>query len=304
MPVHLAVPDPLDSRAVAMDDGAVILLRRHGNVAGPRAILSHGNGCAIDGYYPFWRLLLEGFEVVVFDFRHHGLNPPHKGRHDFPRFLRDLPLVYDAIDREFGRKPQVGAFHSMSARMNLKLALGGDWRLDALVVFDPPMIPPRGHALHGFMMDGERMLWEWARDRQSEFGDPEELAAHFRSSRMLAGWVDGAYELMARSVLRRDDRSGRWSLSCPGRLESRVYRENAKLRMWPRADAFPGPVLMIASDPEGGIMSGPAHSARALRDERGWRCEVVPGAGHFMQIQDPGACRDLMLGFLNGLGFP
>ncbi len=301
--MRLALPEPVETRDVPMDDGAVIRIRRHGNLSASRVVLSHGNGCAVDGYFPFWGLLLADFEVVVFDFRHYGGNPPHRGRHDFRRFIRDLGPVYDAVDREFGRKPQVGAFHSMSARMNLKFALQADWRFDALVVFDPPMVPPRGHPLHEMQIDNERRLWTWAESRRSEFGDPEELAAHFAASRMLAGWVDGAYDLMARSVLRRDGGSGKWTLACPPRLEGRIYRENARLRMWPRADAFPGPVMLVASDPDGPVPSTPSHSARALRDERGWRCEILPGAGHFMQLQKPEACRDLMLAFLDGIGF-
>lgn len=301
--MRLTVPDPVETRAAEMDDGAVILLRRHGNIAAPRIILSHGNGCAIDGYFPFWRLLLADFEVVVFDFRHYGRNPPHRGRHDLRRFLGDLKLVYDAIDRDFGRKPQVGAFHSMSARMNLKYALNVDWRLDGLVVFDPPMVPPKRHPLHELLISEEKLLWNWAESRQSKFDDPAELEAHFAASRMLAGWVDGAYDLMARSVLRRDGETGKWILSCPGRLESRIYRQNASLRMWPRAEAFPGPVLLIASDPEAEIRSAPGHSARALRDERGWRHECIADTGHFLQLQKPESCRDAMVSFLSDIGF-
>ena len=35
-----------------------VILRRLGDPAKPRLALSHGNGLAIDGYWPFWRLLL------------------------------------------------------------------------------------------------------------------------------------------------------------------------------------------------------------------------------------------------------
>ncbi len=50
-----------------MDDGTVITLRRHGNPAGPRMVLSHGNGLAADLYYPFWSLLADRFDIVVHD---------------------------------------------------------------------------------------------------------------------------------------------------------------------------------------------------------------------------------------------
>ena len=49
-----------------MSDGAVITLRRHGNLSAPRVILSNENGCAIEGDNPYWRLLLADFEVMGF----------------------------------------------------------------------------------------------------------------------------------------------------------------------------------------------------------------------------------------------
>ena len=57
-----------------MDDGTVIMLRRHGNPDGPRIVLCHGNGLAIDLYYPFWSLLTDDFDLVVYDLRSHGWN--------------------------------------------------------------------------------------------------------------------------------------------------------------------------------------------------------------------------------------
>jgi hypothetical protein len=51
------IPAPSDSFGVALDDGAKILVRRHGRAEGPRLLISHGNGFAIDAYFPYWRLL-------------------------------------------------------------------------------------------------------------------------------------------------------------------------------------------------------------------------------------------------------
>ena len=60
----ITVPDPASRHAATMSDGAVITLRRHGNLSAPRVILSNENGCAIEGDNPYWRLLLADFEVV------------------------------------------------------------------------------------------------------------------------------------------------------------------------------------------------------------------------------------------------
>ena len=69
------VPPPIATLDFTMSDGAAIRVRRHGNVEGPRIVLSHGNGFAIDAYYPFWRYLLPDFDVIVYDQRNHGQNP-------------------------------------------------------------------------------------------------------------------------------------------------------------------------------------------------------------------------------------
>lgn len=59
------VPAPLSTCAVDLDENTVTTVRRHGNPAGPRLVLSHGNGLAIDLYYPFWSMLTNDFDVMV-----------------------------------------------------------------------------------------------------------------------------------------------------------------------------------------------------------------------------------------------
>ena len=63
-----------------MADGASITLRRHGNPTGPRIMFSHGNGLATDLYYPMWRLLMDRFDLVLWDLRNHGWNPVGRTR--------------------------------------------------------------------------------------------------------------------------------------------------------------------------------------------------------------------------------
>lgn len=46
------VPDRVED--LRLLDAGVMLLRCHGNPAGPRALVSHGNGFAADMYFPLW----------------------------------------------------------------------------------------------------------------------------------------------------------------------------------------------------------------------------------------------------------
>ena len=75
VPECLNIPEPTAAFRVYAADGGVIVVRRHGNPDGPRLILSHGNGLAIDAYYPFWSLLANRFDLFIHDIRNHGWNP-------------------------------------------------------------------------------------------------------------------------------------------------------------------------------------------------------------------------------------
>jgi pimeloyl-ACP methyl ester carboxylesterase len=160
-----------------MDDGAVIRVRRYGNAAGPRLVVSHGNGFAIDAYYPFWRLLLDRYDVVVFDLRNHGRNPLHElACHDLPQFVSDFECLWQGIEAKLGPKTTAGIFHSISAITSVRHALERSWRWDALIAVDPPFVPSPGHALYDLAHDLELRLCDWARERQQRFRDPGELA--------------------------------------------------------------------------------------------------------------------------------
>ena len=286
----ITVPDPIAVHEVKMTDGAIIILRQYGNISEKRVVLSHGNGCAVNGYFPYWGLLLKDFEVVVFDFRNSGLNPVHDGTHGYQRFLADMTDVYNSIDLEFGKKRQIGAFHSMSARTNLKLAMYREARLDGLIAFDPPMVPPSNHPLYETMQAEERVLCRWSAGRSELFDDPSELAAAYASSRMLSRWVDGAYDLMARSVLRKNNDTENWQLVCSPSREAEVYRQNAAMNIWPQASEISIPILLIGSDPDSDIPSAPGLACQALHKECDWPYECIPGTGHFMQMQKPETC--------------
>ena len=129
-PTLLVPPEPNTIVDLTMPDGAVVRLRRHGNPAGPRIALSHGNGLAMQAYYPFWRLLLDGYDVVLFDVRNHGLNPlqgPENHRWDV--FRDDFEHIYQGIQEHFGAAPTAGAFHSLSsiAALDQVLTHGARW---------------------------------------------------------------------------------------------------------------------------------------------------------------------------------
>lgn len=298
------IPTPLQTIDLAMEDGAVIRARRHGNTAGPRLILAHGNGFAIDAYYPFWRCLLERFEIVLYDQRNHGHNPRHDiAHHDVADFVKDMETVFQGVQDAFGRKPTGGVFHSISAITAIWHAYDMGWRWDALVLFDPPLVTSPGHDLHETSRDFELMLSKWSKDRQERFASPEELSNQYKLSKSLSRWVPGAHELMARSILREDTETGDWVLCCPPAGESQVYLTNSALDLCPRLGELTGPVKFIASDPNDPNARAPGLINRALHEEFGHPYQFVPESTHMLQMEKPDECAAIVIEFLEGCGF-
>lgn len=287
-----------------MGDGAIVRVRRHGRTdAAVRLLISNGNGFAIDGYYPFWGPLAERFEVVAFDMRNHGQNPraaSGKDGHTYAQMTLDLARVVREVEARLGGKPTAGVFHSMAARTAMKHAveLGFPWA--ALILFDPPNVPPPGHRVYEIMDAFERRLAEWALKRPARFADPSELARQYAETRAHSTWVPGAHELMARAVLRRDGDG--WTLSCPRELEASIYLQAMTLNLWPAPAEYGGPVKLIGADPGMRGAAGPALANRALAEDLGYAYEAIPGTGHLLQVQKPAECRQAMLAFLDGLG--
>jgi pimeloyl-ACP methyl ester carboxylesterase len=214
----------------------------------------------------------------------------------------DLERVVREVTARLGPRPSVGAFHSMSARAAMKHAVEIGFPWQALILFDPPNVPPPGHRVYRTMEVFEHRLADWALARQDRFADPAELARQYAETRAHRTWVDGAHDLMARAVLRRDVAGDGWTLACPRELEASIYLQAMTLHLWPPASAYGGPVKLIGADPEAPGAPGPAFANRALAEDGGYVYEAIPGTGHLLQIQKPEECRRSVLAFLDEVG--
>ncbi len=302
--MKLDVPEPRDVFDLAMDDGAVMHMRHYGDPgADLRMFVSHGNGFAVDGYVPFWKPLADDFELVVFDFRNHGRNArSDPANHNYDQMARDVDRVFRDVSGRLGEKKSVGVFHSMSSRAAMKHAVEIGWVWDALILFDPPNVPPPGHRMYDLMDTFEHRLADWALARPDRFADPADLAADYKATRAHASWVEGTHQLMAEAVLFHDEAHGDWRLKCPRELESSTYLAAMTMNLWPPYDAYGGPVKLIGADPEAKGAPGPAFANRALAEDFGYAYEAIPGTGHLLQIQKPEECCRSMLDFLADSG--
>jgi pimeloyl-ACP methyl ester carboxylesterase len=285
---RLAVPVPLAVADLTMADGAVIRLRRHGNPAGPRVALSHGNGLAIDAYLPCWSLLRPRSDIVLFDQRNHGENPLHEARgHNWDRLARDNGEIFDGIAHEFGAKPAIGAFHSLSAVAAAMATLRFGPRWTALVLFDPPIFPRLGHELEAMERGHMADMAAQARRRPERYRDPASFAAQLAARPMFRRWVPGAHDLFARATLRPAPHGGGWVLRCPRELEARIFEQNVDPSVWPRLGACPVPLFLIGGDTGLDGQQAPAFLTEALARDQGIPYAMIPETTHFLQIERP-----------------
>jgi pimeloyl-ACP methyl ester carboxylesterase len=297
------IPTPSLTFEVPLEDGARIVMRRHGNPDGVRLLVTHGNGFAADAYYPYWRQLLSKFDVLVFDFRNHGRNVPvTPANHNYAQLARDLERIVAAVTAKLPARNTAGIFHSMSARTAMKHAIEIGWRWDALMLFDPPDVPPKGHPLYAGMEVFENKLTEWAKGRRRKFGSIDDLTEEYKASRATSRWVEGAHELMARSVLRKSPDGSGYELTCDPENEASIYHQALTLDLWPKASEFGGPVKLVGCDPnfKGAPATGPANQALGI--EGGYDYSFVEGTGHLLQIEKPDECIRLTMEFLGKHG--
>ncbi len=301
LPPALVPPEPREVHRLALSDGATTVLRRHGNPDGPRVALSHGNGMAIEAYYPFWRLMLADYDTILFDTRNHGKNPPDGvENHNWEQFRDDFETVRCSMDTLFGRRPVAAVFHSMSGISALLQTRAFGERWSPLILVDPPIFPPPGHALQerqGFHMEDMEAI---ALRRPDRFDDPEDLAAVLRARRAFRRWPPGAHELYALATTRRT--ADGWALACPKRLEARIFAANIDPTIWPEVGAMPGDIAVIGADASLPEVQPPALLGRALAKGHGLPYTMIDDCTHFLQIERPEAVWEAVEAFLRRFG--
>lgn len=291
------VPDPRAIGEVEAPDGTRIVLRRHGNADGPRLVLSHGNGLAADLYYPFWSLLEDRFDLVLYDLRNHGWNPPGERRnHNVAAFADDDEHVLRGIARHFGVKPQIGVYHSISAVAALNHRTPGSG-YDALVLFDPPIYTP------GADRFGTEVLWRRiaraTRLRSDRFENRESFLREIHGKLVFSRLLPGVADLYAETTLRPASDGNGYQTRCPRECEARVFDHAFAYSLEPDAGNFRCPVKVIGADPAGPYAFLPSLELNRLA---GVDYDFVPETTHFLQLENPETCVTLMLEFLERHG--
>ena len=290
------IPAPNSTVDVRVDYDTVIHLRRHGNPEGPRLLLGHGNGLAIDLYYPYWSLLADECDLIIHDLRNHGWNGVSSlDKHNVPTLVEDHERVLQAISLNYGERPITGIFHSISAMITLMSPAKGSG-FAGLVLFDPPLCKP-GRSYEDFDAAAMRAAAA-ARRRTENFHSLEQLIEVLSIVPMYKRVVPGAFELVARTTLRPRDNGAGYELRCPREYEAQIVDYASVFAVGINFDAFRCPIKVVGADPTLPFSFLPTLD---LSDVLSVDYDFLPDATHFLQLEQPQECAALTREFLGRL---
>ena len=296
------IPEPLSVCKVRSDADTTITLRRHGNPAGPRLILSHGNGLAIDLYFPFWSLLMNEFDLIIYDLRNHGWNTISAfENHNVPSFVRDHNCIHEAIDRHYGKKPKIGVFHSVSSMIALMstsvlttTAPAQNNAYSALVLFDPPLCKPG--ASQKKLDDAAEKTAAQTRRRSHQFRTREQFIEILEFLPTFKHVIPGVRELMASTTLRKSADGDGYELCCPPGYEARIIDFVRSFSPLLNLDELYCPTKVIGADPTLPYSYLPTIE---LSDVLSVDYDFLPDTTHLMQLEQPEECVAAMREFLD-----
>ena len=289
------IPEPLATCDVRLDDRTVTEVRRYGNPSGPRLVLTHGNGLAADLYYPFWSLLADDFDLMIYDLRNHGWNRVGAQRdHNIPTLISDHDLILHTIVREYGDKPTAGVFHSLSALVAL---LSFSELCSALVLFDPPLCKPAASELE-FIAAAERRA-ALTRRRTERFESEQQFVELLAFAPGFDRVVPGVRALMARATLRKTADGEAYELRCPRDYEAQIVEYARSFAPMLDLTMLTCPTKVIGADPTLPYTYLPTFDlSRATAVDY----DFVPEASHFLQLEQPDVCAAMVREYLASQG--
>ena len=285
------VPEPLSVCDVRLDDRTVTTLRQHGKSSGLRLVLSHGNGLAVDLYYPFWSLLADDYELIIYDIRNHGWNTVEKqSDHNIPTLIHDHDLILETIDRTYGNKPTVGVFHSLSTIIPL---MSFTRLYSGLILFDPPLCKPSASQVE--LSSAAEKAAEGIRRRGHRFKTKEQFADFLRYVPTFTRVIPGVRELMAHTTLRQTVDGKGYELRCPREYEAQLMDYTRSFFPLVDLDLLTCPTKIIGADPTLPYSYLPTFDfSNILKVDY----DFIPEATHFLQLEKPAECAEAVREFL------
>jgi pimeloyl-ACP methyl ester carboxylesterase len=248
--------------------------------SGPSLLLAHGFGGSARNFRPQVKALRGAFRVIVYDARGHARSFAPEAAADYTPecFVADLGR---ALDRAGAERAVVGGL-SMGAGVALRFALAHPLRVQGLVLASFPAPASLGQGIasqaaafaraldqDGLEAAGARFVWGES---------PSRDAALVRQ-----GFMEHQPRALAHV------------------LRELIAKQPSVEALAPQLAGVEQPTLLLAGESDTPSVATSRALAAALPRAR---LEIIPGAGHVVNLQRPGAFNAALLGFLAGEVFP
>jgi pimeloyl-ACP methyl ester carboxylesterase len=248
---------------------------------GPAVLLAHGFGCGVRMWDPQVRSLSRSYRMVTYDARGHGASdaPDDPAAYSPEIAVLDLRALLDHLEL---RRAVVGGL-SMGANVALHFALSHPERVRALVIADtgsgsgagPEFAAAVGASAASLERDGIEAYADAAL-RNPTFGrcaqrSPE--AERFMRSCLMTNRARGLAHTARGVIIRRPS----------------LYALEARLR------ELSVPTLLVVGEHDEGCVAVHRFMAGVIP---GARHVVIPGAGHFPNLEEPAAFNRAVRAFL------
>lgn len=267
---------------------------------GPLAVVCHATGFCAGAYTPLAERLTSDLHLVGLDDRGHGMTDAPadpKRLRDWSVFADDLLEVLTGLG-----EPAVVIGHSRGGAVGMLAAARRPDLVRALVLMDPTILP--------FYW----MWWWWlfkkvglarripiaarAAKRQDVWPDRETMLAAYQGKKSFADWRDGWLEAYVRECTRPNG-DGRVRLCCDPAWESRAFAVCAH-DVWRYIRRLTHPTLVLYGDRSDTFL--PAAARRFRAKAPAGKLVSLEDTSHFVPMERPGECRDLIVAFLREAG--
>lgn len=240
----------------------------------------HATGFGKELWEPVARGLRRSHRVLAPDQRGHGDSDVPAPPIDWWDLGADVLAVVERASLE----GPLGLGHSSGATALVMAELLRPGTFRSLVLIEPIIFPPP------YFRAEENPMTAGALRRRASFPSPAAALAVFRDRPPFARWTEEALRLYAAHGLRPEGEA--WGLKCTPALEAEFYRGATAHGAWERLGEVGCPVVLGAGAES---ESHPLPFMRALQERfPAARMVVVPGAGHFLPMEQPGAVAGLL----------
>ncbi|MFQ5948011.1 MAG: alpha/beta fold hydrolase [Acidimicrobiia bacterium] len=265
-------------------DGTVLAFEARPGRGRDALCLVHATGFCKETWQPVIEELDEdgAAPLVLIDQRAHGDSAVPEPPYDWWDLGRDVIAVLSAVPERVG----AGAGHSSGATALAMAELLAPGSFEALVLIEPIILPPPFRRLEDNRLSAASLR------RRRSFPSAQEALENFLGKEAFAGWDRRALEAYVQGGFELAD--GAWTLKCPPQAEAEFYRGATAHGAWDRIGEIRCPVVVVAGEQsESHVLPFVERQVRRFPQAE---LVIVPGATHFVPMEQPAAVAAVIAG--------